>query len=85
MESKFNNEVFKQMVRAGKRTYFLTVKESKNKKYYLQIQESRKVDYGFERDNILIFEEDFGGFSLAIDKVKEFLISSSTSNVAKTT
>ncbi len=60
--------------KAGKRTYFLDVKQTDNEKKYLKITESKTTtDNNYERHSILIFEEDMQKFVVAMREVlKEF-------------
>ena len=58
-DSKFNQEIYTQIVRAGKRTYFFDVKSTRNNEYYLTITESKKrcTDQGkfhFEKHKIFL-------------------------------
>lgn len=72
----YSNKIIEEIrVRAGKRTYFIDVKEASNGSKYISILESKKVEEGnFERHNIMIFEEDFEkvikGLQLAVDKIR---------------
>ena len=51
-------ELFKRMVKAGRRTYFISVKESKNNKKYITLTESKLVEKNkFDRSNIFVFPE----------------------------
>jgi len=53
-----NKELFKRMVKAGRRTYFISARESKNSKKYITLTESKLVDKNkFDRSNILVFPE----------------------------
>ena len=68
MEEKQNSskELFKKMVKAGKRTYFISVKEASNKNKYLTMTESKLVgDNKFERFNIMVFQDKLSDFALA--------------------
>jgi hypothetical protein len=51
-------ELFKRMVKAGRRTYFISVKQTESDKKYVTVTESRLVDKNkFDRFNILIFAD----------------------------
>jgi hypothetical protein len=51
-------EVFKRMIKAGRRTYFISVKESKNNKKYITLTESKVVGANkFDRFSIMVFPE----------------------------
>jgi hypothetical protein len=67
MEKKENggkkNELFNQMVKAGQRTYFITVKEASNSRKYVTLTESKLVEKDkFERHNIMVFQDKIGEF-----------------------
>ena len=79
----FGESIFSKMIKAGHRTYFLDVKETRNKDYFMTITELRKkttdkktTDNGVEneRNKIFLYQEDFEkfakGFNDALDFVK---------------
>lgn len=67
-------ELFSRQVRAGRRTYYLDVKENARKDKYLVISESRRNQEGtHERTNIMVFEEDMGNFKDAFEDVVWFI------------
>lgn len=71
-------DIFSQSVRAGKRTYFFDVKETRNGEYYLTLTESKKLfpegkQPYFEKHKIFLYKEDFNKFSDAFDKSIEFI------------
>lgn len=71
MEGKDNgkNELFNRMVKAGQRTYFITVKEAANKNKYLTLTESKLIEKDkFERHNIMVFQSDLGNFASAFSE-----------------
>jgi hypothetical protein len=61
-------EIYTQVVKAGKRTYFFDVKETKNGEKYVTITESRKIfqnedgRFVFEKNKIYLYKEDFFKF-----------------------
>ena len=73
-------DIFSQAVRAGKRTYFFDVKETRNGEYYLTLTESKKQfpedkkPY-FEKHKIFLYKEDFSkfidAFKTSIDFIEE--------------
>lgn len=74
--------VYSSKVRAGRRTYFMDVKATKTKDYYIVITEDRKVTrpdgtWFFERSKIFLYKEDFDKFNealqLAEDHVEKLL------------
>lgn len=84
------NEVFSKAVRAGKRTYFFDVKETKGSEYYLTITESKKVtdDEGrffFEKHKIFLYREDFEKFMDGVNETIGFINNCSQQNVQKQT
>ena len=59
-------EIFTKVLKAGRRTYFFDVRETKAGDYYLTITESKKSfnDSGtpsFEKHKIYLYKEDFNG------------------------
>ena len=65
-------------IRAGKRTYFFDVKETRKGDYYLTITESKKVfdnegNSRFEKHKIFLYKEDFKKFSEAYDESIGFI------------
>ena len=71
-------DIFSQSVRAGKRTYFFDVKETRNGEYYLTLTESKKQfpegkpPY-FEKHKIFLYKEDFQKFADGFEKSIEFI------------
>ncbi|PLX07436.1 MAG: DNA-binding protein [Marinilabiliales bacterium] len=64
---KRREEIYAVSVRAGKRTYFFDVKETRQGDYYLTITESKKVfdkdgNSRFEKHKIFLYKEDFAKF-----------------------
>jgi len=77
-ESKFNQDIHSQIVRAGKRTYFFDVKSTRNDEYYLTITESKKryTDQGkfhFEKHKVFLYKEDFDKFADSLQDVISFI------------
>lgn len=78
---KDKNDVYSKVVRAGKRTYFFDIKETRGKDLYLTITESKKsMQNGvetFQKHKIFLYKEDFekfqSGFSEAIAVAMEKL------------
>ena len=64
-----------EMLRCGKRTFFLDVKLAANNKRYLKITESKMVEEGKprERNNILIFQDDAERFKTIFNQLSEVL------------
>lgn len=77
-DSKFNQEIHSNVVRAGKRTYFFDVKSTRNDEYYLTITESKKryTDQGkfhFEKHKIFLYKEDFDKFADSLEEVVNYI------------
>lgn len=74
------DEVYSERVRAGKRTYFFDVRETRGSDFYITITESKRRfnDRGYEKHKIFLYKEDFNKFlnalSGAIDHVKTELL-----------
>ena len=61
-------EVYTKIVRAGNRTYFFDVKETRKADLYLTITESKKKfgkdgNFFFEKHKIFLYKEDFEKFT----------------------
>lgn len=77
-DSKFNQEIHTQVVRAGKRTYFFDVKSTRNDEYYLTITESKKRyseqgKFHFEKHKIFLYKEDFDKFADCLQDVVDYI------------
>ncbi len=62
-----DKHILTNTVKAGKRTYFIDVKETSTQDYFLTITESRKKSGAdgtsiFERHKIFLYKEDFDKF-----------------------
>ena len=72
-------EVFSQVLRAGKRTYFFDVKVTSTDDYYLTITESKKRFDNrqgkpfYEKHKIFLYKEDFDNFMDSFQKTVEFI------------
>ncbi len=71
-----SNELFVERVDTKSRYYFFNVKERGDGKKYLSIVESRERDGKWERDRIMIFEEDLSQFNEGLDKALKFIADS---------
>ena len=58
--------IFSKMLKTKGRTYFLDVKEASNGNKYLTICESRKVDGEWQRNRIMVFEDNIPNFFQAL-------------------
>ncbi len=75
---KRREEIFSVSVRAGKRTYFFDVKETKQGDFHLTITESKKVfdrdgNSRFEKHKVFLYKEDFGKFAEGYEKAVEYI------------
>jgi hypothetical protein len=72
-------EIFSKSIRAGKRTYFLDVKEMKSGDRYLAITESKRrflEDQGkfiYEKHKIFLYQEDFEKFMKGLNQTIHFI------------
>ena len=72
-------DLFSQAVRAGKRTYFFDVKETRNGQQYLTITESKKRfnsedgKFFYEKHKIFLYNEDFEKFSNGLQTAISFI------------
>lgn len=74
----YKQEIYSQVVRAGKRTYFFDVKSTRNNEYYLTITESKKkyTDKGkfhYEKHKVFLYQEDFDKFSNSLEDVIQYI------------
>ena len=62
-----NNSVYSTMVRSGRTTYFIDVKEAKNGNKYLSITESRIDGDEKKKTSVRVFGDSIVEFRKAID------------------
>lgn len=77
-QEAFKQEIYSQVIRAGKRTYFFDVKSTRHNEYYLTITESKKKfsDKGrfhYEKHKIFLYQEDFEKFIESLEEVFAFI------------
>ncbi|MBX2985047.1 MAG: PUR family DNA/RNA-binding protein [Bacteroidia bacterium] len=76
-ENRYNDQdkLFSKRVKAGKRTYFFDVRETKNKDYYVTITESKKRfdDQTYVKQKIFLYKEDFNKFIEAMNETIGFV------------
>ena len=63
--------LFSKTIKAGDRTYFIDVKEAKNKSKYLTIAESKPSKEGekkFTRSSVMVFDNQVGKLREALDE-----------------
>jgi len=72
-------EIFSVVVRAGKRTYFFDVKETRAKEKYLTITESKRrfnndsAKFFYEKHKLFLYKEDFDKFAEGLTGVIDFI------------
>ncbi len=72
-------EIFSKVVRAGKRTYFFDVKETRGLEKYLTITESKRRfnnesgKFFYEKHKLFLYKEDFEKFSNGLKTVLDFI------------
>lgn len=79
-KERHENEIFTKVLKAGRRTYFFDVRETKAGDYYLTITESKKSfsdsgEASFEKHKIYLYKEDFKGFLELFKESTEFIVS----------
>ncbi len=62
-----NSALFSTMVRAGKTTYFVDVREAKNGNKFISIAETKIDDDKKERTTVRVFGDSVAPFRQAID------------------
>lgn len=75
---RMDNEIFSRTLRAGKRTYFFDVRETKAGDYYLTITESKKQisdegESSFKKFKIYLYKEDFKNFKDILEETTSFI------------
>jgi len=72
-------EIFSQVLRAGRRTYFFDVRSTKADDYYLTITESKKFtnddgSFHYKKHKIYIYKEDFSEFKDILTEMTDYII-----------
>ncbi len=72
-------EINSKLLRAGRRTYFFDVRETKAGDYYLTITESKKFTnddgtFFYKKHKIYLYKEDFKEFKLLLSEMMDFII-----------
>ena len=80
-ENNFNDqeEIFSQVLRAGRRTYFFDVRATKADDYYLTVTESKKFtnedgSFHFKKHKIYLYKEDFAEFNEMLKAATDYII-----------
>ena len=74
-----HEEIFSKVLRAGRRTYFFDVRETKAGDYYLTITESKKFvnddgTFFYKKHKVYLYKEDFNEFKSFLDETTNFII-----------
>lgn len=72
-------EIYSKVLRAGRRTYFFDVRETKASDYYLTITESKKFSnedgtFFYKKHKIYLYKEDFADFKEMLSEVMDYII-----------
>ena len=72
-------EIYSKVLRAGRRTYFFDVRETKASDYYMTITESKKYSnddgtFFYKKHKIYLYKEDFYDFKSNLTEVIDFII-----------
>tara|TARA_B110000027_G_scaffold32379_1_gene35929 strand:- start:10212 stop:10538 length:327 start_codon:yes stop_codon:yes gene_type:complete len=72
-------EIYSKILRAGRRTYFFDVRETKANDYYLTITESKKFTnddgtFYFKKHKIYLYKEDFNNFTSMLDETIQYIL-----------
>tara|TARA_R110002073_G_scaffold139232_2_gene289313 strand:+ start:84644 stop:85018 length:375 start_codon:yes stop_codon:yes gene_type:complete len=72
-------EIFSQVLRAGRRTYFFDVRATKADDYYLTVTESKKFthddgSFHYKKHKIYLYKEDFTEFNEMLSKATDFIV-----------
>ncbi len=73
------DEIFSQVLRAGRRTYFFDVRSTKAGDYYLTITESKKFthddgSFHYKKHKIYLYKEDFDVFNEMLQKSTGYIV-----------
>lgn len=79
LERSESDGIYSKVLRAGRRTYFFDVRETRAGDYYLTITESRKNtnedgSYFYKKHKIYLYKEDFGNFKEILNEVTSFVV-----------
>lgn len=72
-------EIFSQVLRAGRRTYFFDVRSTKADDYYLTITESKKFthddgSFHYQKHKIYLYKEDFSEFNDMLKAATDYIV-----------
>ncbi|MBR4871690.1 MAG: DUF3276 family protein [Alistipes sp.] len=73
----YGDSLFSKMVKAGHRTYFIDVKTTRQRDYFLSLTELRKriTPNGIvnERNKVFVYQEDFDKLGEALKEALDFI------------
>lgn len=77
-ESETGEEVYTKKVKAGRRTYFFDIKQTKGDEYYITITESRKRtnsdgSLSYDKSKVYLYKEDMNKFSDGLLEVIDYI------------
>jgi len=80
------DEIFSQVLRAGRRTYFFDVRATKADDYYLTVTESKKFthddgSFHYQKHKIYLYKEDFTDFQEMLGKATDYILNEKGSEV----
>jgi hypothetical protein len=72
-------EIFSQVLRAGRRTYFFDVRATKAEDYYLTVTESKKFthddgSFHYKKHKIYLYKEDFAEFNDMLKAATDYIL-----------
>ena len=72
-------EIFSQVLRAGRRTYFFDVRATKAEDYYLTVTESKKFthddgSFHYKKHKIYLYKEDFAEFNEMLRAATDYIL-----------
>ena len=72
-------EIYSKVMRAGRRTYFFDVRETKAGDYYLTITESKKFtnddgSFHYKKHKIYLYKEDFADFKDNLEEMINYIL-----------
>ena len=72
-------EIFSQVLRAGRRTYFFDVRATKAEDYYLTVTESKKFthddgSFHYKKHKIYLYKEDFSEFNEMLKIATDYIL-----------
>lgn len=84
-EKKESDILFTRTVKAGKRVYYVDVKQDRNSEYYISLTESKRIREGsdeappqFEKHKIFVYREDIGKIREAFEAASAYVAQEST-------